>query len=214
MVGFQGNFDPFARAFPNDLVPTVLMLMLNEWPNALRPAGNPLENRITNRFVGHLRRVMRDYELPLFKFGYRPKMPDPDSDSEIGELDIVVDSFSRHPDALLIVECKRLNVETDSGFQSQAGKYVGDEGMGCFISGQYQSGGNIGGMLGYVTTRTIESAMASINQQLDADHETLRLQKPFELQESEIIPDESQVKQTTHTLSNGDFEIVHLFVRF
>ena len=81
MVGFQGNFDPFARAFPNDLVPSVFMLMLKEWPNALRPAGNPLENRITNRFVGHLRRVMRDYELPLFKFGYRPKMPDPDSDS-------------------------------------------------------------------------------------------------------------------------------------
>jgi hypothetical protein len=214
MVGFQGNFELFAQAFPNDLVPSVFMLMLKEWPNAPRPAGNPLENRITNRFVGHLQRVMRNYELPRFKFGYREKMPDPDSDFETGELDIVVDSFSRHPDAILIVECKRLNVETETGFRSGAGAYVGDEGMGCFISGQYQSGGNIGGMLGYVMTRTIEDAIASINQQLGPHRNVLRLREPFAFQESTIIPGESQVKQTTHILRDGDFTIVHLFVRY
>lgn len=214
MAGFQGNFDLFSQAFPNDLVPSVIKLMLREWPGAPRPSGTPLENRITNLFVGHLQRVMRNYELPQFKFTLRPKSPDPDSDSEIGEFDITVDSFSCHPDAFLIVECKRLNVETESGFQSLAGSYTGDEGMGCFISGQYQSGGNIGGMLGYVMTRTISDAITSINQQLVNHHDGLRLLKPFELQESVIIPDEQHVKQTTHSLDDGDFEIMHLFVKF
>ncbi len=214
MVGVQGDFDLFAQAFPNDLVPSVFRLMLREWPNASRPEGNPLENRITNRFVGHLTRVMRTYELPQFKFTLRPKAADPDADSESSEFDIAVDSFSRHPDAFLIVECKRLNVETNTGFQSNAGSYIGDEGMDCFISGQYQSGGNIGGMLGYVMTRTIDDAIAAINQQLAAGHEALRLQRPFELQKSAIVANEPHVKQTSHKLDDGDFEIVHLFVEF
>lgn len=214
MFGFQGNFDLFAQAFPNGLVPSVFKLMLDEWPSVPRPSGAPLENRITNRFVAHLKRVMRNYELPQFKFTLRPKSPDPNSDSESGEFDITVDSFSCHPDAFLIVECKRLNVETDSGFQSLAGSYIGAEGMGCFISGQYQSGGNIGGMVGYVMTRTIADAMTSINGQLAKHHTGLKLSEPFELQASAIVPNEQYVKQTTHALDNGNFEIVHLFVMF
>jgi len=87
-----------------------------------------------------------------------------------------------------------------------------EKGMGCFISGQYQSGGNIGGMLGYVMTRTISDAITSINHQLADHHDGLRLLKPFELQQSVIMPDEQDVKQTTHSLDDGDFEIVHLFV--
>jgi hypothetical protein len=214
MVGFQGNFDLFAQAFPNALVPSVFGLMLSEWPNAPRPTGNPLENRITNLFVGHLQRAMRNYEFPQFKFTLRPKAADPEADSESGEFDIAVDSFSRRPDAFLIVECKRLNVETNTGFRSGAGSYIGDEGMGCFISGQYQSGGNIGGMLGYVMTRSIDDAIEAINQQLAAGHKALRIQQPFELQESAIVANEPHVRQTTHTLDDGDFEIVHLFVKF
>ena len=214
MVGLQGDFDLFAQAFPNDLVPSVFQLTLKEWPNAPRPEGNPLENRITNRFVGHLQRVMRNYELPQFKFTLRPKAADPDSDSESGEFDIAVRSFSCHPDAFLIVECKRLNIETDTGLQSRAASYIGDDGMGCFISGQYQSGGNIGGMLGYVMTRTIEDAIVAINQQLAAGHNAMRLQQPFELQASAIVDNEPQMRQTTHSLDDGDFEIVHLFVKF
>lgn len=214
MVAFQGNFDLFAKAFPNDLIPSVLTLMLREWPNAPRPSGNPIENRITTRFVGHLERVMRNYELPQFKFTLRPKVATPYADSETGEFDIAVDSFSRHPDAFLIVECKRLNVETNTGFTSHAASYVGEQGMGCFISGQYQSGGNIGSMLGYVMTRTIDDAIASIDEALTAGHSTLRLNEPFSLQRSAIVPNEPYVRQTTHTLDSGEFRIMHLFVKF
>ena len=69
-------------------------------------------------------------------------------------------------------------------------------------------------MLGYVMTRTIEDAMASINQQLEEHHEKLQLRQPRELRESGILPDELQVKQTTHALVDGGFEIIHLFLKF
>ncbi len=214
MVGFQGNFDLFANAFPNDFVPSVFQMMLAEWPNAPRPVGDPFENRITNRFIGHLQKVMRTYDFPAFKFTCRPKLPSPDADTEKGEVDISIDSFSCRPDSFLVVECKLLNVQTDHGFESLAGKYVGKGGMGCFVSGQYQSGGNVGGMLGYVMTRTIDSAIDSINRQLADKHARLQLTEPYELRESEIVPNEADIKQTTHALSTAQFEIIHLFVRF
>ncbi len=214
MVGFQGNFELFAKAFPDDLVPSVFRMMLKEWPHAPRPVADPLENRITNRFVGHLQKVMRTYDQPLFEFSYRHKLPDPNADSERAEVDISVRSFLPPSKGFLAIECKRLNVQKNDGFHSLAGKYVGEGGMGCFISEQYQSGGNVGGMLGYVMTRTIDSAMNSINGQLASHREELQLIAPYKLRESGIVPNEANIKQTTHALSDADFEIIHLLVQF
>ncbi len=86
--------------------------------------------------------------------------------------------------------------------------------MGCFLSGQYQSGGNVGGMLGYVMTRTIDSAIRSIDRQLADNHEELQLVEPHELRESESVPNEANIKQTTHARPNAKFEIIHLLVQF
>lgn len=210
----QGIFDFFAQAFPNDLLPSVFRFMLAEWPNSPRPSENPLENRITNRFVAHLQDVMRKQELPRFKFICRPKLPDVESDSESGEIDIQVDSHSCHPDAYLVIECKRLNVETDGGFASQAGEYIGDGGMGCFLSGQYPSGGNVGAMLGYVMTRTIQEAMNSINGQLSAHQEILNLREPYMLGDSSFLPDEPHVKETWHTYKGNTLQIAHIFLQY
>ena len=60
MVDLDGDFEPFASAFPNRLVPDVIEMVIREWPNFKRPTDVPLENRITNRLVGHLRRQMRN----------------------------------------------------------------------------------------------------------------------------------------------------------
>lgn len=211
----QGDFDLFATAFPRGLLPEVIQLMVDEWPNISPPQSNPLENRITNRFAGHLTKVMRTYENPRLRFTCRPKLANPDADSESGELDIEVTSYSPHPDAFLVVECKRLNVETDSGFASGAGDYVGPEGMGCFVSGQYSSGGDEGIMLGYVMTRTISDAVVSINLQLAKKHVDLRLVPPHELANSTIVHHNSEVRETSHMV-NGDRKLVlaHVFVDF
>jgi hypothetical protein len=211
----SGEFDLFAPAFPNDMVPDVIQFLLAEWPNVKPPAGKPLENRITSRLAGRLTNAMREHDRPQFRFTCRPKIADAESDTEVGELDIQVSSFSPHPDAFLVVECKRLNVETDSGFQSRAGEYVGNDGMGCFINGQYDSGGNVGVMLGYVMTRTIAGAIKSIDEQLSSDHLKLRMVQPFRLADSTLMPNQPCVKETAHRLNrNPRFTIVHAFVSF
>jgi hypothetical protein len=214
MLNVEGDFELFATAFPNRLVPDVIRMILHEWPTCPRPTKKPLENRITNRFVAHLQSRMRNYERPAFKFGCRPKLPDANSDSELGEIDVEVTSFSNHPDAFLSIECKRLNVQKKDSFASGGGEYVGAGGMGCFTSGQYRSGGNTGAMVGYVMTRTIADAMASINEQLKCRGKDLMMGEPFKLQPSSIVPDEDCVKQTSHDLESGQFEIVHAFLQF
>jgi len=210
-----GDFHHFETAFPNEFVPDVLRLLLAEWPKVTRPDANPLENRITNRFVGHLRMVMRKQDRPHLRFDCRPKLTSASEDSEVGEIDIQVTSYSPHPDAFLVIECKRLNTENASGFQSGAGEYVGKQGMGRFISKQYESGGDVGVMLGYVMTRTIDDAMQSIDTQLAVRYRELKMLPPFRFADSKILPNRRHVKQTTHNL-DGEFEfvIVHALVHF
>jgi hypothetical protein len=206
-----GSFDQFADAFPTGLLPEIFTLVLEEWPQAPRPSGEPLENRITNRFVGHLTNVMRKKSLP-FKFLCRPKLVSADSDSETGEVDIQIDSFSRHPDAYFVFECKRLNVSYKSEFKTEASTYVGQTGMGCFLSGQYPTTCDCGGMLGYVIDGDVPSAVAAVNQVLHHRRGDLHLGPPHQLAAAAIIAD-ARVYQTTHSPPTRTLLIYHIFLR-
>ncbi len=186
-------------------------MVLEEWPKAPRPAGEPLENRITNRLVGHLVKVMRKKSWPAFKFLCRPKLASADCDSETGEVDIYIDSFSRHPDAYFVFECKRLNVLYESGFAAEASAYVGATGMGCFISGQYPTTCDCGGMLGYVMDGDVTSAVVAVNRALDSHRDELHLRAPHELGPAAISPDR-RVRQTTHQRGETRLLIYHIFL--
>jgi hypothetical protein len=209
-----GSFDLFADAFPTRLLPAVFALILEEWPLSPRPEGNPIENRISNRFVGHLNTAMRKRKLPLFKFLPRPKLADADSDSEAGEVDIYVDSFSRHPDAYFVFECKRLNVMYESGIRSDAAKYVGATGMGCFVSGQYPATCDCGGMLGYVMDGNVLLATIAVNRALKRHHRQLRLRLPRELEQATIFPDDPAVRQTRHDRNRHEFVVYHIMLPY
>jgi hypothetical protein len=212
-MNVAGTFDGFANAFPTDLLPTVFAMVWKEWPKSPRPDQKPLENRITNRFVGHLTGVMRKESTPAFKFIYRPKLASADSDSETGEVDIRIDSFSCHPDAYFVFECKRLNVQYDSGFDTCASAYVGNGGMGCFVTGQYPTTCECGGMLGYVMDGNIPSAVAAVNTALGSHRQQLRLRPPHTLQPATLIADKD-VHQTAHDKDQATLTIYHLFLPF
>jgi hypothetical protein len=209
-----GNFDLWAPAFPNGLLPQVFSLILNEWPNFIRPTGKPIENRITNRFVGHLRKHFRG--KVSFAFSYRDKLPDSESDSESGELDIVV----RHGidlEVYFAFECKRLNVADESGqISSYASKYTGAEGMGCFLTGQYDGGSNCGGMIGYVMDNDILAATKAVDTSLSKPKRSkaLRLKAPYARHVTEIMPEEKRVTQTKHVVKSDVFLVYHLFLPY
>ena len=210
-MNLAGTFDLFADAFPVGLLPEVFAMVLEEWPKAPRPVGKPLENRITNRLVGHLVKVMRKKSLPSFKFHYRPKLASADCDAETGEVDIYIDSFSCHTDAYFVFECKRLNVWYESGFATEASTYVGATGMGCFISGQYPTTCGCGGMLGYVMDGDVPSAVAAVNRALAGHRHELYLHPPLELSPAAISPDR-RVRQTMHQRGQTTLLIYHIFL--
>ena len=213
-MNVAGTFDHYADAFPTGLLPKIFSVVIEEWPNSPRPKGNPLENRITNRFVGHLQNAMRGKRRPNFIFIPRPKLPDDESDSESGEVDIYCRSFSQHPDAYFVFECKRLNVQYDSGFATEVSTYVGKEGMGCFISGQYPTTCGCGGMLGYVMDGNVATAVAAVNRALHENRDQVRLRAPHELTEATIMGDDGGVHQTTHGANQHELLIYHLLLPY
>lgn len=208
----HGNFDLWAPSFPYGFLPQVFSVVLQEWPNFTRPTGKPIENRITNRFVGHLRKHLRR-KVP-FAFYYRDKLPDLYSDSESGEIDIAVRS-GNDPDVYFAFECKRLNVTGKNGqISSDASVYTGAKGMGCFLTGQYDGGSNCGGMIAYVMDDDIDAAKKSVDVSLTKRAKALRLQLPGKREVSEIMPDEKRVTQTKHAMNADTFLIYHIFLPF
>ena len=83
-------------------------------------------------------------------------------------------------------ECKRLNVTgTDGARRSQAGAYVGEDGMMCFVTERYSEGLPVGRMMGYVMDGDMNFAFLRIEAAMAAEQPALGLQG--ELQEDPPI---------------------------
>ncbi len=208
-----GNFDLFADTFPPTLLPWVFQIILREWNNFPRTTRNPLENRITKRFVGHLQSCQETRQLP-FTFEALVKLVDARKDTETGELDIRVIHGQRSR-VFFAFECKKLNVIHYGKYASQAGKYVGDDGMGCFLSGQYDGGSDCGGMIGYVMDNNVPKAVIAINKALKTYENSLRIKQPVKLKISSLLNEnDNPCYETIHMNSEKDFTIYHLILPY
>ncbi len=204
-----GDFDAWAKCFPDQHIPRVFEALIQEWPR-FRRAARPLENRITHNFVAHLQRVMRG-KVP-FGFGYRDKKTSPEKDSEEGEIDLTVRA-GVDPLVFFGFECKRLNVTgSDGRIRSEAGAYVGKGGMGCFLSGQYDGGGTSGGMIGYVMNGNVPSARSAVDLAIQTNGKRLRILPPGQLHVCSEFPDLAEVSETKHRYKKGQFRILHLLL--
>lgn len=206
----SGNFEPWARAFPNSLVPQLLRCILAEWPRFIRPLRN-LENRITVRFVAHLQYTLRD-QVP-FGFYARQKLVAPDADTESGEVDITVHA-GIDPLVFFGFECKRLNIlcAKRGHVNSNASEYVGKDGMECLTSGQYHGGGNSAGMIGYVMDGRVDDARTAVDRALLRRARRLRLLPPKRLHPADLAPDLVDVLKTLHHNRAGICLIYHLLL--
>ena len=208
-----GNPDLFADIFPPNLLPWVFQTIIKEWNHFPRTARNPLENRITKPFVGHLQTCQETRQLP-FIFDSNVKLVTPGKDTEIGELDIRVIHGLR-PKVFFAFECKRLNVVRDGKYASQAGEYVGDEGMGCFLSGQYDGGGDCGGMIGYVMDNDVQKAINAINNAIKKKKMNLQIKDPAKLKPSSIVNQkDNPCYETAHVVKKTDFLIYHIILPY
>jgi len=183
-----GDFGPFADTFPPSRLPWLFSIIIKEWNNFSRTTRNPLENRITKPFVGHLQSCRENRSRP-FIFDANVKLLDPGKDTEIGELDIRV-MHGKRPKVFFAFECKRLNVIRNGKYSSLSGEYVGKDGMGCFLSGQYDGGSDCGGMIGYI-------------------------KQPVKLKMSPLLSEKNNpCYETVHMNIENDFTIYHVILPY
>ena len=208
-----GSFDLFADTFPPSLLPWVFRTILREWTNFPRTTRNPLENRITKPFVGHLQSCQATRQLP-FTFEALVKLVDENKDTETGELDIRV--MHGHLSKIFFAfECKRLNVIRNGKYASQAGEYVGARGMGCFLFGKYDGGGDCGGMIGYVMDNDVQKAITAINKALIKYENFLKIKQPVKLKMSSLLSEKNNpCYETIHKNIENDFTIYHVILPY
>lgn len=201
------NIDPWAEQFPEDFVPEVCRLILDSWRSFIIPSDIH-EVPITRYFCAHLRNNKNRSKLP---FSIQPESQELDeSGRELGRIDL---KFQHgHDEAVYFsFECKRLRVTLPSGFRTLSNEYV-TEGMYRYFNGQYATGLDKGGMLGYVLDGDINNALNDIQLAIDNRVTELYMHKNPKLQNCTILSS-PHVKETLHEYgTKSEFIVYHIFV--
>jgi hypothetical protein len=200
----------WASQFPDDYVPALLELILNSWgtfsvPNDLH------ENPITRHFCAHLQNN-KNRDKHFFRIEWESTDLDEDG-NELGRIDLKFIGFGSCDEKVYFsVECKRLRVTFPGGtFASLARQYV-EEGMIRYFNGQYVSGLNKGGMLGYVMDGDTKTAITDVKKAVEARRSILQMDLAATLEASGIV-NKKMVKQTRHsTRDSSSFLIHHIFL--
>ena len=212
-MAIGGTPENFRDLFPDELVPDILELVVETWKIFAKPQRTEHEVPITKDFCLLLQRQKNATSLP---FKIRWELPLLDSTSVInpGRADLIFDFINTSREEIyFLFECKRLCVPFPSGWQSQAGEYIGDDGMMCFIFGKYSSGLPAGGMIGYVMDGNVLRAISSVTKAVEDNRDALCLAKHTGLQNNRLMPKNDSVKETDHDLSTRNFMMHHIFLK-
>jgi len=202
--------------FPKEEIPYILTAVLRCSTSLHKTHATEHENRISSR----LRKLLiQDAELRTRPIHLDPEAYVYDDDGReegaAGRLDFrfLYSTHTLHPWPYFALEAKRLHVAFASGWKSLVSEYVtGQQGMMCFIDQRYAQNLAHGGMLGYVFDGDIQKARASVAAAIATSHEKLKCAPSVKLTPSAILPGDSGVTESVHTLAHGDFVIYHLFV--
>jgi len=207
-MGIEGTIKPWSDTFPEDLLPCVFDLIIESWKTFPQPSPYDLEIPITRKFCVHLENN-KDRSTHLFRVDWEANVLD-NTAEQSGRIDIRV-THGYVATEYFSLECKILNKTDHQGrWSSLAGKYV-DEGMMRYVREQY-SGGDNGGMLGYVMDGDTVKAISSVNDAIQKRKNKLYIDNKPKLRKSSIRPQCQQTKETRHLIKNGTFTIHHIFL--
>lgn len=116
-------------------------------------------------------------------------------------VDIRIDSALRTPRARFSIEAKRLNKTAG------ASAYLGQSGLGCFLSGDYSRESEHAGMLGYVQAGGAKSWAGKLATSLTNDPKKYQIAKGGNWDRVVIIPSLKHTYVTRHRRSCGTPEI-------
>lgn len=198
--------------FIEDQVPSIVTLVIETWEGMPAPAGNELEDVVSESLCRSLRQSRTSRDLP-FRIDTQLVELDPAAGQDQGRMDIVFSPAVPREDIYFCLECKRLNVRETDGVRPYFAEYV-RFGMFRFVRGQYGRSVRFGGMLAFVLDGDVAGAMTGVEGNIRANHRDLGMTPPGAFQPSAARPTDNCVRQTEHSRGSNpaSFVIQHLFM--
>lgn len=197
--------------FEQELIPTILTLVLAAWDQLSTIAEDEHEDHVTDKLYAAMLNGKNRQRHP---FLIRPQDAEFHAETEtiIGWKDIAFYP-SHDEDIYFCLEAKRLNAVVSGESVSLASKYV-SEGMRRFVDRKYSPHVRHGGMLGYVLDGDIARAINNVANCIRLHEAELRMDVPGELRPSTIRPQDDNAKETLHRRDQeaAVFRLHHLFV--
>ena len=193
--------------FPAGWSGEVLRFLVEVWEVLCLPVGVVLETRITKLFTGA---ICDRYESEGRDWFVVPEFPDWDEETGKEESRTDIRFYPPGPKrrtVSFVFESKRLNVP-----DSNAGEYVGESGMMCFVTGKYSRGLPLGGMIGYVMDGDLRRANRNVQRAIRRERKALRISPGGDFQPTPLLSDSTWHGETHHHRDDGVIAIFHLLL--
>jgi len=193
-------------------VPAIVDLVVQTWEAMPSPAGDELEDVVSEALCRSLRRSRTLSELP-FRIDTQLVELDPAAGEDQGRMDIVFSPLVPREDIYFCLECKRLNVREAAGVRPYFAEYV-NFGMLRFVRGQYARSVRFGGMLAFVLDGNVANAMEGVERNIGNHHGDLGMAAPGTFRSSSVRPSDMRIRETEHRRGADPvpFLIQHLFM--
>ena len=202
--------------FPQEEVPFILAAILRSGSRLRKRHSTELENDLSDRLRDFLDRDSGLRSRPVEIFREVPLYDRKRSrQRQLGRTDLMFmySTGAAKPWPYFVVETKRIHVTFSSGWKSLVSEYVTSyQGMMCFIDGRYARGLASGGMLAFVFDGEIEKARSAVGAAIEANRKQLRSAPKLRFGPSAVLLSESRVCESRHMLTQGEFNIYHLFI--
>jgi len=190
----------------NLIVKTWRRLLLRKQVHSETPITAVLRNALIEAYD----KEGRDWFIAL-----EDPLTDPEFGTETGRNDLNFyppARYRRRQTVFFTLECKRLHVTTDSGFQHKCGDYFVD-GVQRFVDGKYSRGLEAGGMLGYVMDCRLNEALSRIHSEALSRAVPLKLGSPprFSIPSTKLSAHRWSA-DSIHDRDDGEFTLHHVLV--
>lgn len=195
-------------------VPAIIGLVIDTWEAQDPPAGNELEDVVSESLCRALRQSRNRCDLP-FRIDTQLVELDPAAGQDQGRMDIVFSPPVPRENIYFCLECKRLNVREQGTATPRPyfAEYV-QYGMFRFVRGQYANSVRYGGMLAFVLDGDVPGGIAGVEGNIKTHHRDLGMVAPGEFRQSAARPTDNRVRETEHRrgADPDPFVIQHLFM--
>jgi hypothetical protein len=193
-------------------VPDILALVVETWEAMPPPAGNELEDRVSEMLCRSLRQSRNRCDIP-FRIDTQLVELDPAAGQDQGRMDIVFSPAVPREDIYFCLECKRLNVRGENGIRPCFVEYV-RFGMFRFVRGQYANSVRHGGMLAFVLDGDVPGAISGVEINIKNLSSDLGMDQSGAFLISTVRPTDARIRETRHRRAQRQepFIIHHLFM--